>query len=160
MLPVVESKIRHIREQWAKVIENLRRRRDLPVKVSAGNGKLKVNRAGPYRGIRYQGDCLVMECETNTAKPEFLCVHHEICKVGDRKVELVEELNSELLKERSGHVRENGFQESTDTHEAKVAEVKMNDMCRDRRTGQLPLEVTIRNRRAKADVKSLQLGQE
>ena len=91
-----------------------------------------------------------MEYKLGTAKPEIFCSHHKILEVWDREAKLVEELYSERLEERGVHMRENGFQETTDTHEVKHAEVRMCDVCDDRSMQQLPLDVTIGNSGAKA----------
>jgi hypothetical protein len=72
-----------------------------------------------------------MEYELGMVKSELLCGHHKLWEVWDRKVELVEEFCSEVLKEWGVHVRKNGFQESTDTQEAKCAEVGKSDVHRD-----------------------------
>ena len=99
-----------------------------------------------------------MKYEPGTAKPEVFCGHHKILEVWDREVKLVEELYSESLEERAGHVSENGFRETTHTHEVKRAEVRMCDVCDDRGMQQLPLDVTTGNSGAKANLEFVQLG--
>jgi len=96
-----------------------------------------------------------MEYELGTAKPEFFCRHRKILEVWDSEVKLVEEVYFECLEERGDHVSENGFQETTDTHDFKLAEVRMCEVCDDRSMQQLPLDVTIGNCAAKANVDCL-----
>jgi hypothetical protein len=50
----------------------------------------------------------------------------------DSKAGLVEELSCKPLRERGGHVKKKGFQESTEACDAKEAGVRMSDMYRDR----------------------------
>ena len=57
-------------------------------------------------------------------------------------------------------MRKNGVQESTDTHKHKSAEIMESDMYHEWRMQHLPLDVMVGNRGAKANVKSLQVGQE
>ena len=57
-------------------------------------------------------------------------------------------------------MRKDGVQESTDTRKGKDAEIRESDMYHERSMQYLPLDVTIGNRGAKANVNSLQVGQE
>ena len=75
-------------------------------------------------------------------------------------MEWIEELYSEHLKERHGHVRENSFYEIAVTLEVEQAEVRMNDVHRDRSLQHLALNIMIGNRGAKAKVDYLQVGHE
>ena len=103
----------------------------------------------------------MMECELGTGKPEFLCGHHKSWEMWDRNGELVGELCPEGLKKRGGHVRKNGFQESTDTQEDKYAEARKSEVRRcDWSMQQLPLNVTIGSRGAEPNDQFPQLGQE
>jgi hypothetical protein len=58
-------------------------------------------------------------------------------------------MDVECLKAGGGHVRKKCFQVSTHTAEHKEVEVRECDVSDDRRIQQLPLEVTIWNRRGK-----------
>lgn len=68
-------------------------------------------------------------------------------------------MNIERHDERSGHVRNKCFQVCTDTREGKPVEVRECDTDIDRLVPQSPLDITLRNRAAKANLEYLQLRQ-
>jgi hypothetical protein len=68
-------------------------------------------------------------------------------------------MDAERLEERGGHLRKEGFQESIDTPESKLAELRKHDMRHGWRMGQLPLNVCVGARRDKAYLEYLQMRQ-
>ncbi|SRR6266853_5806039 len=101
-----------------------------------------------------------MEDACDTTKRDVFCSHHKLWEAWDRNAELVEEMDSERPEQRGGHVRKEFFQVSTDTLEVKQAEVTKYDVGYDRHTQQLPLDITLGNRAAKANSECLKPWQE
>jgi hypothetical protein len=90
-----------------------------------------------------------MEYESRIAKSEVLCGRHKLEEVWDRKGELVGELKAKPLKVRGSHVRKKCLQVSIDTPEYKEVEVRKCGVSDGRCFQQLPLEITVWNRRGK-----------
>ena len=71
--------------------------------------------------------------------------------------ELVEKMNLERREERSCHVRKKCFQKGTGTSEGEPVEVRKCDIRNDRFFPQFPLDQTVRNGGAKANLERLQM---
>src|SRR6266851_4057534 len=99
---------------------------------------------------------ILIEPDSGTAKPEALCCANKLQEVWNGNRELVEEMDLELLEERRRHLRENRFQIITGTTELEPAKVRKRDVCRDWHVDQFPLNITIWDRRVKADPKCLE----
>ena len=156
MYLVFKSEMLHRREQMAERIENLCHGRYLPIEVPAED---KYNEGhfhlGLPRGIDLHKNSIVLEPKICAVEPEVLCCVHKLHETWDRKCELGEELNFELLKARSGDPMNKCFQVGANTKEPENAKVVE---CYDRRTRELSLYLTVGDREEKVDHKRLQLG--
>ena len=153
---VFKSEMFHHREQMAKRIEDLCHGRYLPIEVPAEDiydeGRFHL---GLPRGIDLHMNVLAVEPEFCAVEPEVLCCVHKLHETWDRKRELVEEVNLELLEARSGDPMNKCFQVGANTTEPEKAKV---GECYDRRTRELSLYLTVGDREVKGDRKRLQLG--
>ena len=98
---------------------------------------------------------LAVEPEFCAVEPEVLCCVHALHETWDRKRELVEEVNLELLEARSGDPMNKCFQVGANTTKPEKAKV---GECYDRRTRELSLYLTVGDREEKDDHERLQLG--
>ena len=91
-------------------------------------------------------------------EPEVLCCIQKLLEIRQRRHELVEEFNLELLEARSGGPTNKCFQESANTVEPEMVKVGEYDGCYDRNVRRLPLYLTVGDGGEKEDSKRLQLG--
>jgi hypothetical protein len=124
MYLVFKSEMLHRREQMAERIENLCHGRYLPIEVPAedkyGEGRVHL---GLPKGIDPHMNSIVIEHEYCAVEPEVLCCVHKLRETWDRKRELVEEVNVELLEVRSGDPMNECFQVGANTTEYEKAKV-------------------------------------
>ena len=91
-------------------------------------------------------------------EPEVLCCIQKLLEIRQRRHELVEEFNLELLEAMSGDPTNKCFQESANTVEPEMVKVGEYDGCYDRNVRRLPLYLTVGDGGEKEDSKRLQLG--
>jgi hypothetical protein len=96
---VLESEILHLREYLTKRIENLSHGRYLPVEVPAADFHLKGMHLGLGR-IHLHVNLTLREPEFDTVEPQVLCCVYKLQEMWNKKCELLEETNLELLKAR------------------------------------------------------------
>ena len=156
MYLVFKSEMLHRREQMAERIENLCHGRYLPIEVPAGDiyneGRFHI---GLPRGIDLHLNLIVIEPEFCGVAPKVLYCVYKLHETWDRKRELVEEDNSELLEARSGGPMNKCFQVGANTTEPEKAKV---GECYDRHTRELSLYLTVGDREGKEERERLQLG--
>jgi hypothetical protein len=161
MYVVFESEMLHRREYLTKRIENLCHGKHLPVEVPAvdnyGKGIICL---GLLVGIEIYMTSPLAEIKPGPVELDVLLCVHELQETRNRKCELLEELNDELLEARSGDSANNLFQVSANTPEEKPAEVRKCDVCQNWSMYELPLHITIGNREYNADQECLQLWHE
>jgi len=138
---------------------NLRCGSYLPVEVFAGNLRLEGRFYSVITGIHLYFKGIPKESKHGHAKSEVLCCTQELKEVWNGKVELMEELDVEVVKERHCHLRKNRFQVSAGTPEPKLAKVRKCNISDDRPIQQLSLHVTVGNRVVKGNHECLELGQ-
>ena len=149
MYLMFKSEMLHRREQMAERIENLCHGRYLPIEVPAEDiyeeGRFHL---GLPRGIDLRMNLLTIEPEFCGVEPEVLCCVHKLHETWDRKCELVEEDNLELLEARSGDPTNKCFQVGANTTEPEKAKA---GECYDWRMRELPLYLTVGDREGKED---------
>jgi hypothetical protein len=92
-------------------------------------------------GVHHQLEMILMKSECGSLEPEVSCGAHKLLKVWNGIGQLIEEIDLKLFEKRDGDPRKKSFQVSAGTLEPKPAEVRKCDMCHDRRTQQLSLDV-------------------